>query len=113
MFFCYSCCLFICLFIYFKCLLIAFYLLYISSLHPLLRINYDGRLAVVSRRAPKEVVGFTIPPGDYETLAGFVLTKLGHVPRAGERIIEGNWLLEVTRASDRAILEVRISQREP
>ena len=61
----------------------------------------------------EEVTGFVIPPGDYETLAGFVLTKLGHVPRAGERVIEENWLLEVTRASDRAILEVRISKREP
>ncbi len=60
----------------------------------------------------EEVIGFTIPPGDYETLAGFVLTKLGHVPRAGERVIEGEWLLEVTRASDRAILEVRISRRD-
>ena len=61
----------------------------------------------------EEVTGFQIPPGDYETLAGFVLTRLGHVPRVGERVIEAEWLLEVTRASDRAILEVRVSRREP
>lgn len=59
----------------------------------------------------EDITGFTIPEGDYETLAGFVLTRLGHVPRVGERVLEGDWLLEVTRASDRAILEVRLSKR--
>jgi CBS domain containing-hemolysin-like protein len=59
----------------------------------------------------EDLTGFTMPEGDYETLAGFVLTRLGHVPRVGERVIEGDWLLEVTRASDRAILEVRLTRR--
>jgi CBS domain containing-hemolysin-like protein len=59
----------------------------------------------------EEMTGFIMPEGDYETLAGFVLTRLGHVPRVGERVIQEEWLLEVTRVSDRAILEVRLNQR--
>jgi CBS domain containing-hemolysin-like protein len=59
----------------------------------------------------EDLTGFTMPEGDYETLAGFVLTRLGHVPRVGERVIQKEWLIEVTRVSDRAILEVRLYQR--
>lgn len=70
---------------------------------------------LVSARVEEEhledLTGFTMPEGDYETLAGFVLTRLGHVPRVGERVIQKEWLIEVTRVSDRAILEVRLYQR--
>jgi CBS domain containing-hemolysin-like protein len=53
-------------------------------------------------------VGLELPEGDYETLAGFLLHELGHVPKVGERVLQGGYLLEVSRASDRAILEVRL-----
>ena len=56
-----------------------------------------------------EAIGFKMPEGDYETLAGFMLEHLGHIPQAGERMNQGEWTLEVVRASDRAILEVRMT----
>jgi CBS domain containing-hemolysin-like protein len=55
--------------------------------------------------------GFDMPDGDYETLAGFVLAELGHVPKVGERVTHGMFLLEVTRASDRAIQEITLTRR--
>jgi putative hemolysin len=58
----------------------------------------------------QEAIGFTLPEGEYETLAGFMLSRLGHVPRVGEFVREGPWRLEVTQASDRAIVEVRLSR---
>jgi CBS domain containing-hemolysin-like protein len=65
--------------------------------------------ARVEEELLEETTGFQMPEGDYETLAGFVLMRLGHIPRVGERILEGNWRIEVTRANDRAILEVRLT----
>ena len=52
--------------------------------------------------------GFVMPTGDYETLAGFLLTRFGHVPVVGERLTWATFVITVTLANDRAILEVSI-----
>jgi CBS domain containing-hemolysin-like protein len=47
---------------------------------------------------PDEVLdgtGFHIPEGEYETIAGFVLERLGHIPEAGEHVRHEDWDLEV------------------
>ena len=47
-----------------------------------------------------EQTGFRLPEGPYETLAGFLLSRLGHIPVAGESIEEGGWeftVMEVDR----------------
>lgn len=54
--------------------------------------------------------GFEMPDGDYETLAGFLLSRLGHVPTVGERIGWGTHLFTIAKANDRAILEVEIQR---
>ncbi len=64
--------------------------------------------ARVEREPLEEATGFIMPIGEYETLAGFMLSQLGHVPRVGEVVREAGWRLEVTRATDRAIVEVRL-----
>ena len=33
-----------------------------------------------------ERLSLGLPDGDYETLAGFMLTSLGHIPREGEQV---------------------------
>ncbi|MDP1821065.1 MAG: hemolysin family protein [Acidimicrobiales bacterium] len=40
--------------------------------------------------------GLTVPEGDYETLAGFVLHRLGRIPEVGEGFEHDGWQLEVT-----------------
>lgn len=60
-----------------------------------------------------EATGSRIPDGDYETLAGFLLRRLGRVPAVGTRVREGTWVLEVTDASDRAVLRVRLENTRP
>ncbi|MBI3953767.1 MAG: HlyC/CorC family transporter [Chloroflexi bacterium] len=34
----------------------------------------------------EEKLGLVWPPGDYETIAGFILDRLGHIPAPGERL---------------------------
>jgi putative hemolysin len=62
----------------------------------------------VETEALKATTGFELPDGDYETVAGFVLARLGHVPAIGERVSHAGWTFEVSKANDRAILEVRL-----
>ncbi len=65
-----------------------------------------------SGRAPLDellrVTGLRLPEGDYESVAGFLLSVLGHVPRAGERVTVDGFALTVTRASERAVQEVSV-----
>lgn len=69
------------------------------------------RYAVAARMSLEEVntvFGLAIPRGDYQTVAGFLLDRLRRLPREGERLRVPGASLLVSRASDRAILEVQL-----
>ncbi|WP_043621597.1 hemolysin family protein [Nonomuraea candida] len=51
------------------------------------------------------------PDGDYTTVAGLVLTLLGHVPTGpGESVTTGGWRLRVAAVDRHAITEVRLTR---
>ncbi|MFK4041676.1 hemolysin family protein [Nonomuraea wenchangensis] len=54
------------------------------------------------------------PDGDYTTVAGLVLTLLGHVPTApGESVEIGGWRFQVVAVERHAITQVRLSASVP
>lgn len=55
-----------------------------------------------------EQIGLNLPDGDYETIGGFILTELGRIPDAGEKIAIENGTLMVSRSTKSKIEEVRI-----
>lgn len=55
-----------------------------------------------------EELDLEIPEGDYETLAGFVLSELGHFPQRGERCVHAGAEFVVADASDRRVFKVRV-----
>jgi CBS domain containing-hemolysin-like protein len=59
-----------------------------------------------------DACGFVMPAGDYETLAGFVLTRLGHIPEAGEWFDHEGWHIEVVELDGRRIATVRLRRAE-
>jgi hypothetical protein len=44
----------------------------------------------------------------YDTLGGYVFSKLGRVPVAGESFVEDNVKIEVLQADDRRVIRVRL-----
>lgn len=56
--------------------------------------------------------GFVVPEGDYETLAGFVLERLGRIPDQGERFTHDDWELEIVTMTRHRIATVR-ARHEP
>ena len=86
-------------------------------------VNYDndlveaelenpGSFLVAGRLNFEEVfdaTGFKIPEGQYETLAGFVLERLGHLAEPGEKVIEGQWTVEVVEVKRRRIITLRVT----
>lgn len=61
----------------------------------------------------EEASGFSMPEGDYETLAGFLLDQLGHVPKVGERVHFDGWVLDIKAMDRRRIVEVDIRRSQP
>lgn len=51
-----------------------------------------------------------LPEGNYQTLAGFILDKLGHVPEIGTTLIQDNIKLLVTQATDTRIEMVQVQR---
>ena len=49
-----------------------------------------------------------IPDGEYETIAGFMLDRLGHIPGVGATITHEGWTLRVESMDRRRISEVRL-----
>jgi CBS domain containing-hemolysin-like protein len=54
-----------------------------------------------------EACGFEMPEGEFETLAGFLLDRLGHVPTEGESLTVDGWTFEVAEMDRRRIAAVR------
>jgi CBS domain containing-hemolysin-like protein len=68
------------------------------------------RVSARCEREPLAELGLELPEGDFETLAGFLLARLGRVPRQGESVTWKRWRLTVMRATERGILEVLLAQ---
>jgi len=54
-----------------------------------------------------EACGFVMPDGEYDTIAGFVLDHLGHIPAPGERATVDGWTFEVVTMDRLRIATVR------
>lgn len=60
-----------------------------------------------------EQTGFALPEGPYETLAGFLLSRLGHIPVVGESYASGGWQFTVMAVDRHRIEQVRVIPPEP
>jgi CBS domain containing-hemolysin-like protein len=78
----------------------------------------DDRTAEVEARVRIEEINQAMDiqlPGDesYDTIAGFVLARLGRIPKPGESLIEADVRIEVIEARDRSIRRLRVTMLEP
>ncbi|HEY3894382.1 MAG TPA: hemolysin family protein [Pseudonocardiaceae bacterium] len=60
-----------------------------------------------------DAVGFVMPEGDYETVAGLVLERLGRIPDVGDELEVDGWRLRVLQMDRRRIAELRLTRTAP
>ena len=60
-----------------------------------------------------EATGFLMPEGDYETLAGLVLARLGRIPEVGDDVEVDGWHLTVMRRDRNRIADLRVTTPRP
>ncbi|MFI7492228.1 hemolysin family protein [Micromonospora echinaurantiaca] len=59
-----------------------------------------------------EQTGFRLPEGPYETLAGFLMARLGHIPVAGETVEDSGYEFTVVEVERHRIEQVRVLRPE-
>jgi putative hemolysin len=65
----------------------------------------DGGMRVEEANEEMEL---NIPEGDYETVAGFVLDRLGHIPKQGEQLKYKNFKMVITEMRGMKIEKIRL-----
>ncbi|MEV0567040.1 hemolysin family protein [Dactylosporangium sp. NPDC050588] len=71
----------------------------------------DGRLNLADLA---ERTGLTLPTGPYETVAGFVMARLGRLPRSGDEVRHDGWHLHVRTVEGRRVARVSVIRpRQP
>ncbi len=73
----------------------------------------DGHMPVFEVERVLGLSGMAVDDAEYTTLAGFVLSELGHIPRVGERFRWRNWQFEVADLDGRRIDKVLAEQAAP
>jgi CBS domain containing-hemolysin-like protein len=78
--------------------------------HAVRRVGAGRYLVRGSTRVERveEQFGIELPDGEYETLAGFVLDRLGHIPEPGERVELGVHSFTVTRVEGVRVTEIAV-----
>jgi len=69
--------------------------------------SIDGGMRV---EEANEEMGLEIPEGDYETVAGFVLDLLGHIPKEGEQLKYKSLKIVITEMRGMKIEKIRLTK---
>ena len=69
----------------------------------------DGSMRV---EEANEELGLGLPTGEYETMAGFILHYLGHIPRSGEGLKYKDLKLVITKMQDRKIEQILLTKEK-
>jgi CBS domain containing-hemolysin-like protein len=58
----------------------------------------------------KDRLGIDLPEGEYETIAGFLMSELGRIPRRRDTVAHDEWRLRVISMHRRRVVQVLIEQ---
>jgi CBS domain containing-hemolysin-like protein len=80
------------------------------------RVAVDGSGRVIAEGSvrPDELsrFGIDLPGGDYETIGGLVMDRLGRLPRRGDMVEDDGWRLRVLSVEGRRVGQVEITARD-
>ena len=71
-------------------------------------VRVDGGMSVDEAR---EELDLALPEGDFETVAGYVLDVLGHIPEVGETVEGDGYSVRVTGVEGRKIVQVVVTRK--
>ena len=76
-------------------------------------IKLKGKRIIVNGTASiedvNEVLNLNIEHEEYQTIAGYVLDKLDHIPDVNERLILNDYRVRIMKVEDRRIIEMEFT----
>jgi CBS domain containing-hemolysin-like protein len=78
------------------------------------RVMQDGSLIIYAKEDIEEVESFfdvNVPDGPYESVGGFIIHQLGHLPKAGEIVELDTLTFKVVSVTKRHIKTVKIQKK--
>ena len=81
---------------------------------PQWRTLQDGSLMIYAKEDIEEVETFfniELPDGPYESVGGFIIHQLGHLPKSGETVVMDSLVFKVVSATKRHIKSVKIHRK--
>lgn len=71
----------------------------------------DGRVIAPALMRPDQLAdyGIDLPEGEYETIGGLIMDRLGRLPVTGDVVDEEGWRLRVTSTDGRRVREVELT----
>jgi CBS domain containing-hemolysin-like protein len=75
----------------------------------------EGVIVADASVRPDQLVKFGVhlPGGDYETIGGLIMDRLGRLPSDGDMVEEGGWRLRVARTDGRRVRDVELRRVSP
>jgi CBS domain containing-hemolysin-like protein len=73
--------------------------------------SWGGTSILAGRLSLDEVydsIKLRLPDGDYETLAGFVLDQMGHIPEVGEGFMFDDWAFDIVEMDKHRVASIRL-----
>jgi len=61
----------------------------------------------------EENLGLKFPPGEFDTLGGFILDLFGELPHEGDTVRQGSWQFKVLKMKGTRIIDLEIQRVEP
>ena len=55
-------------------------------------------------------IGLDLPDGEYETVAGFLMDRLGRIPKRRDTVVEGRWTFKVLSMHRRRVVQVLVEK---
>lgn len=69
--------------------------------------EFDSRVSIAELNEPLDI---DLPSTESHTIGGFVEARLRHIPATGENVVAGGWRFSVDRATEWAIVRLRVER---
>ena len=73
--------------------------------------NIDGGISIQDLNEEFEEININIPDGDYETVAGFVMQKLGKMPKVGDHFEYSKLIFEVSEMKGLKLELIKVTKK--
>ena len=64
--------------------------------------------ALLSISEANDVLSISLPTNEFHTVGGLLLTRLRHIPKVGEYVVESGYRFTVAEATERSITKLRV-----